>query len=274
MENNDFYKVLGVSPDADAKAIKNAFRTLALKYHPDRNQDNAEASEKMKQINEAYAVLSDPAKRSQYDGLRSRFGSSAYQRFRQTHTEQDIFSGSDINTILEELARSFGIRGFDALFKEIYGQGYQTFAFKKPGFSARGFVFTGPFGARRTVQGQDQKAQIPSMSYKILNKLSRYAAKKITGVDLPENGVDVHDVIRLSAEQMKGGGPYAYSDRKKSRKIVVKIPPDIKEGQRIRLKGMGETGAHGGQSGDLFLKVRQDTGVIKRVKAMVKDLMK
>ena len=274
MENNDFYKILEIDPGVELKDIKVAYRNLALKYHPDRNQNDADAAEKMKAINEAYAVLSDPEKRRRYDQLRTQFGSSAYQRFKQSHTEQDIFSGSDINTILEELAKSFGIRGFDELFKDIYGQGYRTFEFKNRGFTGRGFMFGGPFGAGQTRKGASGQQRINSTSNKFLNKLSRYAFKKLSGVDLPENGTDAHDVIYLTPDHMSGGGPYAYLQRYRDKKIIVKIPPKIKDGQIIRLKGMGNEGRYGGASGDLFIKVKEKKSMINRVKAFVKDLTK
>ena len=73
----DFYAVLGVSKDADAAAIKKAYRTLAKKYHPDRNPDDAAAAEKFKEIGEAYAVLSDDKERQQYDAIRSMAGGGA-----------------------------------------------------------------------------------------------------------------------------------------------------------------------------------------------------
>ena len=250
MNQRDFYEVLGVSPDADDKQIKDAYRQLAFQYHPDRNAEDPAASEKMKRVNEAYAVLSNPGKREEYDALRQRFGSSAYRQFRQSYTDQDIFKGSDINAVLEELARAFGLRGFDEIFREFYGQGYQSFDFKKPGFSAKGFVFTGPLGKH----GAGQQTSFPSNG--VLGKITRYAVKKITGVELPENGIDSFDVIELSEEQAKKGGPYAYFNRKLSKKLVVKVPPGIKEGQKIRLAGMGNAGRGGGASGDLYLRVK------------------
>jgi DnaJ-class molecular chaperone len=66
----DYYKILGVSENADADEIKKAYRKLAMKYHPDRNRDNKEAEEKFKEINEANEVLSDSQKKSQYEAYR------------------------------------------------------------------------------------------------------------------------------------------------------------------------------------------------------------
>ena len=120
MSQRDYYQIIGVDINAGSKQIKEAYRKLAFKYHPDRNKENPEASEKMKNVNEAYAVLSNPAKRREYDVLRQQFGSSAYSHFRKNYSEHDIFSGSDINHIFEEMARAFGFRGFDDIFRESY----------------------------------------------------------------------------------------------------------------------------------------------------------
>ena len=146
MTQKDYYKILGVDPNADAKQVKEAYRKLAFQYHPDRNEANPKAAEQMKWVNEAYAVLSNPEKRREYDMLKKQFGSSAYGQFRQTYSEQDIFSGSDINHIFEQMARAFGFRGADDIFKEFYGQGYQQFNFRRPGVFAKSWVFTDPSG--------------------------------------------------------------------------------------------------------------------------------
>lgn len=258
--------VLGVATDADEKQIKDAYRQLAFQYHPDRNSDNPDAAEKMKQVNEAYAVLSNSKKRQDYDALRHRFGPSAYGQFRQNYSEQDIFRGSDINSVLEELARAFGLRGFDEIFKDVYGQGYQTFDFKKPGFSAKGFVYTSPFGKRT------QNRQMPFQGDGILGKLARYAVKKVSGVELPLNGADSLDVIELSEQQAKNGGPYAYFHKKQAKKLVVKVPPGIKEGQKIRLAKMGESGKGGADAGDLYLKVKIKKPLLRKIKDILSDL--
>ena len=91
MAQEDYYQVLGVEPEATDQTIKEAFRKLAFKYHPDRNRENAAAVEKMKQVNEAYAVLSNPAKKREYDTLKNQFGSSAYSHFRNNYSEQFHF---------------------------------------------------------------------------------------------------------------------------------------------------------------------------------------
>jgi len=78
----DYYKTLGVDPKADVRQIKEAYRKMAFKFHPDRNRDNPAAAEQMKAVNEAYAVLCDPAKRQRYDRMRRQFGPEAYSRFR------------------------------------------------------------------------------------------------------------------------------------------------------------------------------------------------
>ena len=107
MAQEDYYRVLGVDQNATDRQIKEAFRTLAFKYHPDRNKENPVAVENMKKVNEAYAVLSNPAKKREYDTQKTQFGSSAYTHFRSNYSEQDIFSCSDVNHIFEEMAKAF-----------------------------------------------------------------------------------------------------------------------------------------------------------------------
>jgi DnaJ-class molecular chaperone len=265
MTQRDYYQILGVDKNAVSKQIKEAYRKLAFKYHPDRNKENPEAAEKMKIFNEAYAVLSDPEKRREYDALRQQFGSSAYSRFRNNYSEQDIFSGSDINHVFEEMAKAFGFRSFDNIFKEFYGKEYQSFEFKRPGIFAGGFVFTGPL--RR---GKYDQSRFPLPGK--VGKLSRYVLKKISGVELPGNGADINDIIRLSSIQAQKGGPYAYFLKEQSKKLIVKIPPGVRDGQRIRLTGMGKDRKGGGTPGDLYLKVQIKKPLIQKIKKTISDL--
>ena len=205
MEQRDYYKSLGVEKEATARQIKDAYRKLALKFHPDRNKDAA-AALRMKEINEAYAVISDPQKRAQYDTLRQQYGSSAYSRFRQTYSEQDIFRGSDIEQVFEELSRAFGFRGFEEIFRESYGPGHRSFAFRRPGGFARGFMYYGSPGGGPGAQPRG----LPGGG---LGRLLRYVMKKKWGVELPERGKDRHDTITISpALAARGGGSVTSTD--------------------------------------------------------------
>ncbi|MCD6422612.1 MAG: molecular chaperone DnaJ [Elusimicrobia bacterium] len=112
MTKRDYYEILGVSRNASIDEIKSAYRRLALKYHPDRVPENQkkEAEEKFKEISEAYAVLSDPEKRANYD----RFGHAGID---QQYTAEDIFRSADFS----EFSDIFGGTSFADLFSEFFG---------------------------------------------------------------------------------------------------------------------------------------------------------
>ncbi len=241
-----YYQNLNLSPDATSQQIKEAFRRLAFKYHPDRNKNDPDAAEKMKAVNEAYAVLSNPEKRRQYDALVNRFGENASQQFRQSFSEQDIFRGSDIHSIFEEMARSFGLRGFDEIFKDCYGQGYRRFEFRQPGLFGKGFFYSPQAGAGKG-PGQ-RKGFLANIANKLL--------AKAIGLYLPQKGTDLYDAIALQPDMAVAGGPFAFFHRKLDKKLVVHIPAGVRDGQVIRLNGMGKGGSHGAPPGDLLLKVR------------------
>lgn len=100
----DYYEILGVSPDASHEEIKSAYRRLARKYHPDVNPGNKEAEEKFKEITEAYQVLSDPAKRAEYDRMR-RYG---YSQDSWSYQSSDFGGFGGIEDLFEEFDRFFG----------------------------------------------------------------------------------------------------------------------------------------------------------------------
>lgn len=261
MNQVDYYQVIGVSPRASQKEIKEAFRQLALKYHPDRNP--ADGAERMKALNEAYAVLSNPQRRAEYDTLRQQFGDTAHTHFRSSHSDQDIFRGSDIDQIFEELARSFGLRGVDEIFKDVYGPNYRQFEFRRPGMFARGFVYVGGLGGRR---GPDIGSGRPQRPLGHFSRLLQAGLGRAAG----KRGRDLTDTIHLTAEQARRGGPWAYTHQKLGKKLVVKIPPGVRSGQRIRLAGMGLPGRGGGPNGDLYLKVAIRRGLWERIKGLFK----
>jgi DnaJ-class molecular chaperone len=277
MEQRDYYKVLGVNQNASFEEIKKTYRTLAFQYHPDKNPGKEEM---MKEINEAYAVLSDQKKRREYDSYRQNYGFFARDRFRQTYTDQDIFKNSDINQIFAELSKVFGFNRPEDIFSRntFYGTQFKTFDFKGPGFTGSGFFFFGP--TSKTYQDMLKASQTqasgsppyrPSLFSKILLKgvqvFQRHMAKKYGWV-LPERGEDMEDEITIPSEVASAGGKvsYHYAKPDNPRDLMIKIPLGIKEGQKIRLKGMGKDGSHGGEVGDLYLKVKVHTTFFEKIK--------
>ncbi|NDY42452.1 J domain-containing protein [Dissulfurirhabdus thermomarina] len=147
MAQKDYYQILGVSRTAGPEEIKKAYRRLALKYHPDRNKGDKAAEERFKEVNEAYAVLSDPERRRQYDS----FGSAEFHRH---YTRDDIFRNFDFSDVFQDLGFGGdvfgrvmygGRRAGGVSFDEIFSQLFRTGA----GGAAAGA------GAARSPRGQD-----------------------------------------------------------------------------------------------------------------------
>ena len=220
----DFYAVLGVSKDADAAAIKKAYRTLAKKYHPDRNPDDAAAAEKFKEIGEAYAVLSDEAERKQYDAIRSMAGGGA--RFQAGGPGgaggaagfEDIFSsmfGGQGGGVRFETAGGAGAQpDLDDLLRMFGGTPSPTRSGGRPG----PFGFGG-FGS----QPQPQK-----------------------GSDvLTSAALDLRDAVAGTTVELTADG----------RTMKVRIPAGVRDGQKIRLRGKGRAGRNGGENGDMVVTI-------------------
>ena len=268
MNTKDYYLVLEIEKGAGPQEIKEAYRKLALQYHPDRNEGDPAAVEKMKEINEAYAVLSDTEKRARYDMLAEQYGASAHDRFRQAYSEQDIFRNSDIGQIFEEMARSFGVRGFEEVFRD-HGV-CRTREFRGPGIFGKVIIFGpgmgwgGQRGARREVPhgnhaGRELAGQ-PGILARAVGALGRYAMKRLMGVG---QGGDMHDRLTLDDGEAGRGGRVEYLDRM-GRRLAITIPAGIKDGQSVRLRGMGQGG------GDLYLKIEVKRSIVKKVKELLK----
>jgi curved DNA-binding protein len=286
----DYYKMLGLDKKASTEDIKKAYRKLAMKWHPDKNPNNKAAEEKFKKISEAYAVLSDPKKREEYD----TFGSA--DQFRQRYTQEDIFRGFDLNDIL----RSFG-------FGDAAG-GARNFRTSRGG----GFTFTqgGSFsdifeGERQRFSRAPQKGQDFDYNLSITLEDSVFGAEKKLALQKDDNveeinfkippGINSGKKLRLAGKGGPGidGGPPGdlyinisiiphpifardgndiYIDKviNFSQAVLgtsidvptmegavkrIKIPPGTQNNTRIRMKGFGVPRLKGSGKGDQFVKI-------------------
>lgn len=253
MAKRDYYEVLGVPKDASADAIKQAFRKLARKYHPDTNPGNPQAEDKFKEINEAYEVLSDAEKRARYD----QFGHAGPQA-----SAGQGFGGFEVN---------FG--GFDDLFDMFMGGGAQAQRRRGPasGPDLRADVVLSLEdvlkGADKTVTverqetctecggtgGQDAKAietcpqcrgtgQVQQVRESFLGSFVRmHPCPRCQGQGR---------VISRPCRNCQGRGKI-----RAERRLTVQVPPGVDNGTRLRMAGQGEAGERGGPPGDLIIFV-------------------
>jgi curved DNA-binding protein len=227
MAKRDYYEALGVPKGASADEIKKAHRKLALKYHPDRNKNNKEAEEKFKEIQEAYDVLSDPTKKTNYDqfghagvGAGGPPGGDSYEAFRRAQAGRGgggrttTWRASPGVQVEDFDPSEFGGGGdFSDLFEQFFGRGGTGAAAGRAGSRGR---------ARPAARGQDVEHEV-TLTFE-------QAARGVT----------------LPLQITRGPG--------QTETIEVKIPPGVKEGSRIRIKGRGEQ--TGGEPGDLFIIAR------------------
>lgn len=278
-EKRDYYEVLGVDRNADAETIKKAYRTLAKKYHPDMNPGDEAAADKFKEASEAYAVLSDPQKRAQYD----QYGMDAFENGGASAGGFD-FNSADFSDI------------FGDLFGDFFGGGR--------GRSRARNAATDPIQganvrARVSISFQDsitgctknidilQKDECPNChgtgakpgtAPKICPKCGGkgqvvYTQQSLFGmVQNVQPCPDCRGSGKIIEDKCPNCAGTGYTQSRKT--IEVTIPAGIDDGQSIRIRGKGEPGRNGGERGDLLVEVavsrstdfvRQDMDIFSNV---------
>lgn len=251
MAKEDFYKLLGVERNASDAEIKKSYRSLAMKYHPDRNADNPEAAEaKFKQVKEAYEILSDPKKRAAYD----QFG----------HAGVDPSMGGG------RPGGGFGAESFSDVFGDVFGD---IFGGGRRNQAQRGddLRYNLELTLEEAVNGTEAKIRIPVM----------VACGECTGTGAKKGSSPIicstchgHGQVRMqqgffsvqqacptcrgTGKQIKDpcGKCHGQGRVQESKTLSAKIPAGVDTGDRIRLAGEGEAGERGAPAGDLYVQIQ------------------
>jgi molecular chaperone DnaJ len=271
----DFYKELGVPSDAGTDEIKKAYRKLASELHPDKNPDNPTAEERFKRVSEAHSVLSDEAKRKEYDETRRLFAGGGFGRRAGAGAGGNFGGGFgtgdgaefNLNDLFDAAGQTGG-NNIGDLFGGLFGRGAQP----RPSRPRRGndleteteldfmeatkgvampLRLTSPApctnchgsGAR---PGTSPKVCPTCNGSGVINRNQGAFGFSEPCTDCRGSG----SIIEHPCDECKGTGVTT-----RSRTINVRIPPGVEDGQRIRLAGQGEAGLRGAPSGDLYVTV-------------------
>ncbi len=259
----DYYEILGAQKGASADDIKKLYRNLALKYHPDRvtPDKKKEAEERFKEISEAYAVLSDSQKRSQYD----QFGHAGID---SKYSSEDIFKNADFSSIFEDMGFGGG------MFEDILGSfgmsgGYSHRRSRGPGrgrdleYEIEISFEEAAFGTKKTVNiprqvacdacnGSGAKPGTKKINCPTCNGRGQvlYSAGFINVSQTCPKCRGEGSTIKNPCSQCDGSGKV-----RNTQKIEVTIPAGVDTGSRLRVQGEGDSGARGGPSGDLYIYI-------------------
>jgi molecular chaperone DnaJ len=255
----DYYDLLGVSRDASQDDIKRAFRKLAFKYHPDRNK-RPDAEERFKEVSEAYAVLSDPEKREQYD-------TRGLEGIKRQYTQEDIFNRRTFHDVFSE----FGFNA-DDLFSRIFGRGFNVQQRQPEAPRGRDLEAHMEITLEQAAFGTELAVAVP--------RLKRCSRCNGSGVEPGSNvvtcpkcggtGAIEHEavsgfVVVGSCDRCMGRGQTAEKAckackgnglKEKRVQLQVRIPPGIDDGDHLVLRRQGEDGPYGGPPGDFYVTIR------------------
>jgi molecular chaperone DnaJ len=254
----DYYEVLGVPRNATQEEIKNAYRKLALQYHPDRNK-SPDAEEKFKEISEAYAVLSDEEKRRQYD----MFGHAGIDG---RYTREDIFRGVDFDEIFRDLG--FGFSGFDSVFDWFFGRRENA---HEKGYDLRYDLEISLEDAFKGVKTEieiprNEKCDVckgtgarPGTEPKTCPKCHGTGQIQYTRTSGFARFVQITTCDKCNGRKTIVENPckecYGSGIVKRYRKIRIDVPPGVDTGYSLRLRGEGEANAKGRNPGDLYVVI-------------------
>jgi len=245
MSKKDYYQILGVSNGANDDEIKKAYRKLAMKHHPDRNPGNSDSEKKFKEIQEAYAVLSDPEKRESYD----RFGHAAFE---QGMGGAGGFHGDFSNV-------------FGDIFEGIFGGGRSRSRGPMPGedlqYQIEIPLEEAAFGTKKNIRFNRKQ------TCETCNGSGAKKGSSPVTCDLCHGSGQIRMQqgffsLQQTCHKCRGSGKiikekcvdcYGNGFQKKTKNLEIKIPAGIDHGQRVRLSGEGESGPGG--NGDLYVLV-------------------